>query len=313
MATPQDHKGILLEVGTNEVEFLRFGLGEQTFGINVTKIRQVLVYRPETIVEIPGTPETIRGQYCFRGDPIPVIDLALYLKKNVLVDRSRRLLLVCEFSLTKVGFVVDSVDRILRCSWDSFRPLEHSNFAGSSSSIVGTVLLQNEMIPIIDVELALAELIPSAGIELTELSEEDKVSTVLDRASVQIVSCEDSSIVQKALSNVLASAGFSKVKMFASALDALTYVKKTPQSPPDIIISDIEMPRMDGLTFCRELRKLGAFQGVPFVFFSSTITEEMRRKCDQVGGNAALSKPEIAKIVKTIDELVHKVRTTGTI
>ena len=102
MAPTKDERGILLEVGTNEVEFLRFGLGKQTFGINVAKIRQVMVYQEETIVEIPGTPAAIRGTYCFRGTPIAVIDLDLYFNRPIPESESPRLLLVSEFNQTTV-------------------------------------------------------------------------------------------------------------------------------------------------------------------------------------------------------------------
>ena len=99
MAEKSNDKGILLEAGTNEVEFLRFGILGQVFGINVAKVRQVMVYYPEQVVEIPGTPGQILGQFCFRGNPIAVIDLSLYLKQRVPEDGSCRLLLVCEFNL----------------------------------------------------------------------------------------------------------------------------------------------------------------------------------------------------------------------
>ena len=308
MAAKSSDKGILLEAGTNEVEFLRFGILGQIFGINVAKVRQVMVYYPDQVVQIPGTPHEITGQFCFRGNPIPVIDLTMYLKKQI-PDSDRRLLLVCEFNLTTVGFVVDSVDRILRCSWGSFKPLEQSQFGSANVSIVGTVMTADEMIPVVDVELVLAELIPSAGMESKELSEKQKHSTLIDRKDVSLVYCEDSSIVQRVLLKTLQSAGFEKIRMFPNGADAMEHLRAHPREPIDIFISDIEMPKMDGLTFCRELRGLASYQKTPFVFFSSTVSEEMKRKCKLVGGDRAYSKPEIDGIVGAIDELIVARRT----
>ncbi len=304
MAVKSDNKGILLEAGTNEVEFLRFGILGQVFGINVAKVRQVMVFAPEQVVEIPGTPEQISGQFCFRGNPIPVIDLTLYLKKRIDSENKQRLLLVCEFNLTTVAFIVDSVDRILRCSWSAFRPLEHSQFGQSNTSIVGTVLYNDEMIPVVDVELVLAELIPSAGMEGKELTEAQRVSTTIDRKDVSVVYCEDSHIVQKVLLKTLQNAGFKKIKMFPSGSDALDHIKAHPEETIDIIISDIEMPKMDGLTFCKQLRGVEMHKKTPFIFFSSTVSEEMKRKCHLVGGDKAFSKPEIGNIVEAIDSLI---------
>ena len=305
MAPKSGDKGILLEAGTNEVEFLRFGILGQVFGINVAKVRQVMVYYPEQVVEIPGTPEQITGQFCFRGNPIPVIDLTLYLKRRIDKENQRRLLLVCEFNLTTVAFIVDSVDRILRCSWSIFRPLEQSQFGQNNTSIVGTVLYNDEMIPIVDVELVLSELIPSAGMDGRELTDVQKHSSTIDRKDVSVVYCEDSHIVQKVLLKTLQSAGFKKIQMFASGADALDHVQANPTESIDIFISDIEMPKMDGLTFCKQLRGIENHKHTPFVFFSSTVSEEMKRKCKLVGGDRAFSKPEIGDIVSAIDELIE--------
>lgn len=297
-------EGVLLEVGTNEVEFLRFSLAGQVFGINVSKIRQVMVFQSELVVPIPGTPEVVLGQYSYRGDPIPVIDLSKHLKKGVPESKDRRLFLVCEFSLTKVAFVVDGVDRIVRCSWESFKPLEQSTFGESSASIVGTIFIKDEMVPVVDIEAVLAELIPSSGIDGVVLSDEDKNAGNLDKSSVSIVYADDSPIVRKALLGYLNQAGFERVKTFNNGHEALSYMLQEGRPPVDLVISDIEMPRMDGLTFCKNLKAAPGCAKIPLIFFSSTVTEEMQRKCQQVGGDRAYSKPEIKKIVRAISELL---------
>lgn len=303
MSKKQD--GVLLEVGTNEVEFLRFQLVGQVFGINVAKIRQVMVFQPEQVIPIPGTPEVVLGQYNYRGEPIPVIDLSKHLKKAVPPEGERRLFLVCEFSLTKVAFVVDGVDRIVRCSWESFKPLEQTTFGESSASIVGTVFIREEMVPVVDIEAVLAELIPSSGIEAVVLTDEDKNAGKLDKSQVSIVYADDSPIVRKALLNYLNQAGFEKIRTFNNGYEALSYLVSEGRPPVDLIISDIEMPRMDGLTLCKNLRANPSCSKIPLIFFSSTVTDEMQKKCKSVGGDRAYSKPEIKNIVRAISDLLE--------
>lgn len=304
MSLKKNDKGILLEVGTNEVEFLRFGLGKQIFGINVAKVRQVLVYQESTIVEIPGTPDSIKGTFCFRGSPIAVIDLDIYFNRAIPESDAPRLLLVCEFNQTTVGFIVDSVDRIMRCSWNQFSPLAQNQMGTSDSTVVGTIIQGDEMIAILDVEAVLAKIIPSVSIEAHIDEPPPAASANLDRSKYSIVYCEDSTVVQKVLLKSLTAAGFKRIKLFANGADGYEYLKSSDSESTDIVISDIEMPQMDGLSLCKAVRGLQHHQNTPFVFFSSTVSDEMRRKCEQVGGNASFSKPEVSQLVEAIDSIL---------
>lgn len=304
MSSKKDNKGILLEVGTNEVEFLRFGLGKQIFGINVAKVRQVLVYQENSVVEIPGTPESIRGTFCFRGYPIAVIDLDIYFNRPIPDLGAPRLLLVCEFNQTTVGFIVDSVDRIMRCSWSQFSPLAQNQMGTSDSTVVGTIIQGDEMIAILDVEAVLAKIIPSVSIEAHINEPPPTPAHNIDRSKYSIVYCEDSTVVQKVLLKSLTAAGFKKIKLFTNGAEGYEYLKSEESNSTDIVISDIEMPQMDGLSLCKAIRGLVHHQSTPFVFFSSTVSDEMKRKCEQVGGNASFSKPEVSQLVEAIDSIL---------
>jgi two-component system chemotaxis response regulator CheV len=166
-------------------------------------------------------------------------------------------------------------------------------------------MINEDMIPIIDVELVLTELIPSAGLdEEIEFTQEELTPKGVDREKVNLIYCEDSVIVQRVLSKVLKAAGYTNLKMYPNPTEALESLKNENSQKVDLIISDIEMPRMDGLTFCKELRGINRYKNTPFVFFSSTVSEEMKRKCASVGGNRAFSKPEIKQVISSLDELV---------
>ena len=112
--------------------------------------------------------------------------------------------------------------------------------------------------------------------------------------------------MQRVLVTSLQKAGYQSVKLFSTGADALAYLSSDPPPAVDVIISDIEMPKMDGLTFCKRLRDNPNFESVPFFFFSSTVTDEMRQKCASVGGSNAFSKPEVVQLVTAVDGLRAK-------
>ncbi len=299
--------GILTESGTNEVEFLLFHLGAQRYGINVGKVRQILLFNRDKVAHLPGLPPAILGLMPFRENTISIIDLRemLSVPAEQRVVSARDLLLVAELNLRTVGFVVDSVDKIERLGWERFEPIGQTTCAGGSGSVVGTVTLKDGIVVILDLETIMGSLDPTMNVD--HYASEIAPSTI-DRGSVRILYCEDSAIVQKALVRTLESAGFTQVQLFPTGLAGLEYLEKNPSANVDIIISDIEMPQMDGLTFCRKVHELKTFQKVPFVFFSSMINAQMEEKCRSVGGDACYSKPQIPLIVTAIEQLLQEKR-----
>lgn len=294
-----DHqKKILLESGTNEVEFLRFGMSGQLYGVNVAKVRQVIVFEPAKLCALPDLPEYILGNLNCRGECIPIVDLPKLFKMKPTEQLTPRLLLILEFNRTVIGFVVDTVDRIIRSSWKDFVPAEHQLALVKSSAVVGTLMNGEEMTPILDVEALLGELLPSASME----SQLELDSSDLTKATQQlrILICEDSAVVRKVLISTLSKAGYNDIVTFGTGLHGFEYLSATPKPEVDVIISDIEMPMMDGLTLCRQVRQMNDWRSTPFFFFSSTVSPEMREKCRSVGGTEAFAKPEIIRLVDVL-------------
>jgi len=302
MAKPRDNNpGILLESGTNEVEFLRFGLSDQLYGVNVAKVRQVLVFESQKVCKLPDLPNYLLGELNYRGECIPVIDLTVYYNVPSREQSAPRLLLVLEYNQSIVGFVVDSVDRIMRCSWEAFVPSKKSVHASRKAAVIGTVIMGEEMTPILDVEALLGDVIPESAID----AQVDSLAarSASEAPALHIVYAEDSQTVQRVLVASLQKAGYNSVKVFSTGADALEYLSTEPAPKVDIIVSDIEMPKMDGLSFCKRLRDQPRYKTVPFFFFSSTVTDEMRHKCTSVGGSNAFSKPEVIELVAAIDAI----------
>jgi two-component system chemotaxis response regulator CheV len=308
MAKNKQQTGILLEAGTNEVEFLIISLGEQRYGINVSKVCQIMVFDPKQVSEMPNQVEEILGIIIFREQAISVIDLSINLKRRNDVQLTQRLLIIAEFNERRTGFIVDGVDRIERVSWSDFEPITGTTCNGQTTSVVGTVRRNEGLIIILDLESIVGSLDPSMSIEFHA---KDIATANIARDTVRVLHCEDSIVIQKLVYQVLTNAGFSKIEQVANGLQALESLNKNGRGSVDIILSDIEMPSMDGLTMCRTLREDPRYKELPVVFFSSMINEQMAAKCLSVGGNAAYSKPQINMIVSVIEDLINKERQIG--
>lgn len=293
---------ILLESGTNEVEFLQFLVAGQRYGINVSKVRQILTFTQDMITPLPNGGRSVVGITYFRGKPCPVINLREQLEVDAKEQPAERpLLIMTVINQITVGFLIDQVYEIIRASWDEFNPLEAAVFDSSTKNVLGCVTRGEQLILILDFESMLAELIPSTSIE--HCADQVTEKTDKSRSDVCIVYCEDSTIVQKLMLATLSKAGFDKVKLFENGQEGLRYLATEGHERVDIILSDIEMPKLDGLSLCKEVRNLPAYKETPLIFFSSMISEEMKSKCKSVGGTDAFSKPEIHKIVALIDSL----------
>jgi two-component system chemotaxis response regulator CheV len=204
-----------------------------------------------------------------------------------------------------IAFLVDSVDRIERCSWQQFEPLSETACDSSTANIVGTVRLPDGIVLIIDLETVMGAIDPTMKIEHYE----ERISAgSASRAEVTIVHCDDSTIVQKMVHKTLGTAGFPLVKSFTTGAQALEFLQTAKPGEVDVILSDIEMPVMDGLSLCRQVREIGHLKSVPFFFFSSMIDTQMAAKCRTVGGDGSFSKPEIHLLVAEIDRLVARRR-----
>lgn len=299
MSTKQQ---ILLDAGTNEVEFLRIGVGTGRFGINVAKICQILTYNAAAVAAIPGAPYECIGTTYFRDKPIMVYDLHRLLKTEPVEDNPRPLLLVCEFNSRIFGFLIGQVYSINRCSWGDFTPIGTSLEGEEAEPMVlGTVRVESDVVMILDLESMIGKFDRTMRIDSYEVK--STATTAAKRSGVRIVYCEDSEIVSKLLIKTLSAAGFTNIRHFSTGKGGLDFLSASDRPPVDLIISDIEMPQMDGLTLCKQVRELSALKSVPFIVFSSTVNEQTKAKCTSVGATAAFSKPELQQIVTEIDSL----------
>lgn len=302
----EEKKGILLETGTNEFEIVEFSIGSVNYGINVAKVREVITRTPVT--EMPQAHPYVDGLFTLRGKAIPLVNLPRCL--NVQTMDEPKNIIVTEINNYDIGFLVDSVSRIHRISWKNMEPAPE---VGDQSRVVGIVKMQDKIILLLDFETIIAEINPEINAKLTTF-DEATVDVKQKRSDVHVVCAEDSPLLRELLVTTLHESGYRYVRDFNNGADAWSYLSKniTDDKPIEdqvrVIISDIEMPQMDGHRLLKLVREDERFKTIPFILFSSLISEEMRRKGESLGANGQISKPEINQLIGLLDELIFGIK-----
>lgn len=295
--------GILLESGTNELEILEFKVGAHSYGINVAKINEILPYTKPT--PVPNAHPSIEGIFMPRDVIISIIDLAKCLNIPESQDKSADKYIVTNFNKLNTGFHVHGVVGIHRVSWQDILKPDTTISAEGSGVATGIIKLDGKLIIILDFEKIVADINPETGLKLSDI---DHLG-VRNRNEKPILIAEDSPLLSKLILDCLHKAGYTNVTTTNNGQEAwnlLSSYKKDGSISKNVacIITDIEMPQMDGHRLTKLVRDDTAFDQVPIVIFSSLINDDMRRKGEALGANAQLSKPEIGELVKEIDKLI---------
>lgn len=295
---------ILLENGTNELEVLEFTLGNNHYGINVAKIREILTFQPVT--PVPNSHPCIEGVFMPRDTMISVINLKNAIGLNF-DPNDKGLFIITNFNKLNIAFHVDAVLGIHRISWaDIIMPDATINTAGSGVS-TGIIKMDDKLIIILDFEKIVTDISPETGLKVSEIEELGE----RERNNSPILISEDSPLLSKLITDSLKKAGYTNLTVTSNGQEAwdklLEYKNKyrdTYLEKVKCIITDIEMPLMDGHRLTKLIKTDDKLAKIPVVIFSSLVNEEMRRKGEQLGADAQLSKPEIGKLVSEIDKLV---------
>lgn len=296
----EDRVGILLDSGTNELEIVTFSIGKNLFSINVMKVREII--HPTTVTEIPDSHPAIEGVLQVRGEIIPVIDLAKALKIKSQVEPEKSKFIIAELNQLKVVFRVDSVHRIQRISWQQIE--EPSSLSmGLEETASGIVKLDDKIILMLDYEKLVYDISPSSGMSVKDIER----MGARERSNKHIYIAEDSAMLRQILEETLRAAGYNNLTIFnngEAALNQILSLGDKVYDSVDLLITDIEMPKMDGHHLTKRVKENLSSAKLPVVIFSSLITNELRHKGEAVGANAQVSKPEIVKLVSTIDGLL---------
>lgn len=292
---------ILLENGTNELEVLEFMLDGNSYGINVAKIREIITYQPVT--PVPNSHPSIEGIFMPRDRMITAIDLKNCLQRGV--SEPGGLFIVTNFNKLDIAFHVDSVVGIHRVSWkDIIKPGATVSITEDGIS-TGIIKFNDKLIIILDFEKIVTEINPETGLKTTEIDELGKRG----RYDVPILIAEDSVLLNKLIVDSLKKAGYENLIHTANGKEAYDVIQTckeegTLDQHVKCIITDIEMPEMDGHRLTKLVKEDEATKNIPVIIFSSLVNDEMKKKGEALGADAQLSKPEIGNLVKVIDELV---------
>lgn len=292
---------ILLESGTNELEVLEFVLGDNHYGINVAKISEILQY--QKVTPVPNTNPNVEGIFMPRDTMITVIDLKRCLGKPA--SEADGLFIITNFNKLDIAFHVDQVIGIHRVSWgDIIKP--DSTLSGQDGSVsTGVIKMDDRLVVILDFESIVSSISPETGLRVNDVDN----MVERERSDSTILIAEDSPLLSKLVTDCLKKAGYEKLIVTMNgqeAWDKLCELRDEGKVLDKVhcIITDIEMPQMDGHRLTKLCKTDEVLKKIPLVIFSSLVNEEMRKKGEQLGADAQLTKPEIGQLVDAIDKLI---------
>lgn len=304
---------ILLETGTNELEILEFHIQEvasdgtpvtHSFGVNVAKVMEV-IESPQLEPQPSAAHASYLGIIPLRGHVLPVIDLSVWL--GIPRERSPHdIVIVTEFSKSVTGFLVTGVTGIHRLGWAEVIPPDGYVPKTGIQAVVGMVERDDHFIQLLDLETILSDLTPESMLA------EDEPTHVAERTLRALVA-DDSATIRLMLQKSLTKANIEPtiVSNGQEALNAVRGLARKAQEEGrpiselvDIVISDIEMPLMDGFTLTKNIKTDPALKSLPVVLYSSIITQELRHKGESVGADMQISKPEMHRLPEVAIGLV---------
>lgn len=294
---------ILLESGTNELEVLEFALGENHYGINVSKIKEILSYMPVT--PIPNANPCVEGVFMPRDLMITVINLKRCI--GIAEDDNKGLFIITNFNKLNIAFHVDEVIGIHRVSWEDIIKPDATINSSETGVSTGVIKMDDKLIIILDFEKIVTDISPETGLKVSDI--DAYINSGRDRSGNPILIAEDSPLLSKLITDCLKKSGYTRqiVTMNGQeAWDKICEFKKAGTLRDNIhcIITDIEMPLMDGHRLTKLAKEDEQVKKIPVVIFSSLVNEEMRRKGEELGADAQLTKPEIGNLVEAIDKLI---------
>ncbi len=292
---------VLLESGTNELEVMEFKIGDRYFGINVAKVLEILRY-PD-ITPMPNTSPYIEGIFKPRNNIITVINLPEYLGLGSSQDKTKDILIITMFNNVSTAFHVNAVEGINRISWSDIEKPDPTIYGTTDNIATGIARYNDRLITILDFEKIMAELNPETAMSVPL---HEVIGREANNSPILIV--EDSPVLMKMITENLAHMGYNNIKTCFNGQEALDVLRAFKDLGGDIrnhikvVVTDIEMPKIDGHRLIKLIRDDKHLSKLPCIIFSSLINEEMKLKGEEVGATAQISKPEIAKLAHLLDE-----------
>ncbi|MDR2573323.1 MAG: chemotaxis protein [Desulfovibrio sp.] len=304
---------ILLETGTNELEIVEFYVNldgyEGHYGLNVAKV--VEIGRRQNVTAMPDMRHpAVLGAFAHRnGRIVPLIDMARYLGSGPITNEDAKVI-VTEFNTVCTAFLVSGVNRIYRLSWTDVEAPGNFLQNISQSSVTGVVRLEERVIFLLDLEAIVAELHPAMAIRF-----DADDNAVYKGKTYDVLHVDDSSSIRSLVLDLLTREGHFRLTQRVNGQEAWDYLTQLRAKCEDAgepitrylqgVITDIEMPSMDGLALCKQIKEDHILRVLPVAIFSSMINESLARKCASVGANAQFTKPDLKALSSKLYELIE--------
>jgi len=299
----QEVKKVITEVGTNEWQVVVFFLGNQSFAINVDKTREILRW-PGCRV-IPDAPGAMIGITSVRGEVLPMVDLRVFLSIEQKTELEHCKVIIAEFNEVKLGFVVDAVERIYRISSEDLDSSLTGKYLGDW--ILYVIKRDARNVLLLDYEAIVQTISPQLSMRnrwdptvLQGLTE-----GLGDPAEYRIIIAEDSPLIRSQIKDSLEAGGFTNLLLCQDGKEAYDHIMENSE-PFDVLITDVEMPRLDGLSLTRRLKENDLTKNLPIIVFSSIMTQDIKMKAASVGARYQITKPEISQLVEYVAKVLQE-------
>lgn len=317
--TAASRSNILLKSGTNELEVITLYLrwldplsvgtaAQAAYGINAAKVRE-LVAMPTELTEIPDSHPSVRGVFLLRGRTIPLVDLCHWF--GYTPDTSpeamvKWVVVVSEINGKLFSFISHGVDKVYRISWSQIMP--PPEIIARHSSLTGMCLVNDRVIQMIDFEKICADIDSSMAVDHVTHAIKERADA--DQVNKHVVIADDSATIREQIKRTLERADY-RVKAFSDGQSTWDFLEQTMgdgavDSQILAVVSDIEMPQMDGHHLCMKIKQQPDFKRVPVLLFSSLINAATRHKGEQVGADDQITKPELDTLVKRLQGCLKK-------
>ena len=302
----KEKEGILLESGTNEIEIMKFTIQGEFYGINVAKVREIIPY--QEVTPVPNTHPSIEGIFMPRDKIITVISLQNELNLGIKESKKSDMMIITNFNKLDIAFHVQSVMGIHRISWADIIKPEATLNTSETSVATGIIKLDNKLIIILDFEKIVTDISPETGLKVSDI----KMLGDRQRCDDPILMAEDSPLLSQLIHDSLVTAGYTNIIQTTNGDEAwkklMSYkAQGNIENKVRCIITDIEMPIMDGHRLTKLVKSDEKLQQIPIIIFSSLVNDEMRAKGKALGADYQLSKPEIGSLVQVIDKLLGRI------
>lgn len=291
-------------VGENRLELLLFTLGgRQRFGINVFKVQEVIMC-PE-LTKIANSDPMVIGMTNMRGKTISVMDLAMAIGKRPIERSENNYLIITEYNRQIQGFLTSGVDRIVNMNWSEIKAPPEG--LGKENFMTAVTSVDNELVEIIDVEKVMANLL---GIDVSGVDAEDEVKTKEDKI-IRVMVVDDSSVARNQIKRTLDKLGM-ECTIGKNGLDGLNILKDFVKDGSnitehiDVLISDVEMPEMDGYTLTTELRALDSMKNLPILLHTSLSGVFNQSMVSKVGADKFVPKFDAAELATEVKDILKE-------